>query len=170
MQGRVGVFLLPAPSVFLFGVGIVLVAVVEYGHDVGNGLERAPQVEELVLLEVGVLHACALYACPHVVEVLQGEVFHLLHQAAEFPYLPEPLVYLFGITAERHVVHLLLAQRREALLAQHVAYFVETYLLFEIVWVCHVLEAFLPFYLFTFLRNSLTAWVYSLWWSRYAMA
>ena len=109
VEARVGVFLLPAPSVVFLGVALVLVAMVEYLHDAVDGGEGASEVEELVLLQVSVLDADANDAFTYIVEVLQREVLHLQDEATELTHLLEPFVHLFGIIAECHLLHLFLA-------------------------------------------------------------
>ena len=68
MQGRVGIFFLSAPTVFLFG--LVVIAVVEYLYDTVDGAQRTAKVEELVFFQVGVLHVDAYYRLSYVIEVL----------------------------------------------------------------------------------------------------
>ena len=110
MQGRVGISLLPSPTILLFGMGIVLVAMVEDFHHTGDGREGTSQIKQFVFLQVGVLHTDADDAFSYVIEKLQGKVLDLLHQATELTHLHEPLVHFLCVAAERHLVHLFLAK------------------------------------------------------------
>ena len=50
-------------------------------------------------------------------------------------HLHEPFVNLFCIAAECHLVYLFLSEWREASFAQHLADFIESYLMFKIIWI-----------------------------------
>ena len=112
VEGRVGIFLFSTPSIFLFGVSIVFIAVVQNLHHAGDGSERPSEVKQLVLFQVGILHTDTEDALSYIIEILQGEVFHFLHQSSELTHLHEPLIHLFCVAAESHLVHLFLAEWR----------------------------------------------------------
>ena len=68
---------------------------------------------------------------------IEGEVFYFLHQSTELTHLHEPFVNEFCVAAERHLVHLFLAKWRETSFAQHFTDFIESYLVFKIIWINH---------------------------------
>ena len=90
MKGRVGVT--------EFTTGRFLSITFEISDDIGNRLERAPQVPHFVFLQMGALHADTGHSLTHVEEVLHGEVVLLLLQPAELPHLCQAFVDLITIS------------------------------------------------------------------------
>ena len=121
------------------GIGEVAVATVlaQQGDKPLDGAQRAAQVEQLLFLHVGVLHPYSQNGFPGIQEVVHG---HFPLRAAEFAklaHLRQPLSHVFAPGAEGHLLHLLLAQRAEASLLEHLAYLAEAYLGFQVVRVNH---------------------------------
>ena len=129
MQGGVGIAQLSAGC--LFGTALEIL------HDIRYRLQRASQVPNLILLQMGVLQTYTADALAHVEEILHGEVVGLLLQPTELTYLCEPLVDHIELGGEGNLVNLFLAQRAQTALSQQTANLVESYLLFEVVWVNH---------------------------------
>ena len=121
-----------------YRVGDVLFGIVQELHDIGYRLQRPPQVPHLVLLQVGVLQSDAGHRLAHVEKEVQLGLLRSLSESAELAHLVEPFVDRICRVGEVDFVHLLLAQRAQALLLQQPAYFVESYLRFVVFRINHV--------------------------------
>ena len=129
MQGRVGIVQLTA--------GSLLSTLFQIAHDVGNRLQRAPQVPNLVLFQMCVLQPDTAHGLSHVEEILHGEVVFLFLQPTELAHLCQPFVHLHGICGKGYLIHLFLTQRTEATLLQQPSDFIKTELMFEVIWINH---------------------------------
>ena len=129
MKGRVGVI--------EFTTGRFLSITFEIPDDIGNRLERTPQIPYLVFLQMGALHADTGYSLAHVEEVLHREVVLFLLQPAELPHLCQTFVDLITISREGHFVDLLFPQSAEATFFQQPPDFIETKLMLEVIRVNH---------------------------------
>ena len=118
-------------------VRFLFVPFVQELHDGDEGGERAFQVEQLVLVQVGAFHADAPDGRAHVVEVLDGELLFPFQDLQELPGLFLPFAEKVQVGHELHLSHFLLPERAEAVSGQHAAYLVESYLLLEILRVNH---------------------------------
>ena len=86
---------------------------------------------------MGVLQSDAFDALAYIEEILHWEIVFFFLQTPELAYLRKPFIYRTDICGEGNLIHLFLAQRAQTTRLQQFAYFVESYLLFEVVWVNH---------------------------------
>ena len=92
------------------GVADNFFAVVQEFDNVGYRLQRAPQVPQLVLLQMSVFHTDASHALADIEEKVQLGLFNSLSETTELTDLIQPLVHLVSVRREGYLVHLLAAK------------------------------------------------------------
>ena len=114
--------------------GLTLVKEVDEGID---GLQRPFDVEQLRLLKPCVLDAHAFQRLAHVEAVGQREVNVAIGDGPHLSDLGHPLVNLFGVVGESHLVDEALAEVGEALGLHHLPHLVKSQFVLYILWIQH---------------------------------